>query len=171
MNILFFLSFSGSVARGGLMLAEFSRVPASFACTHSQDSWVLFWTRGRFPSEQRCWGAAIPLPHRQKESAAQKNELFSFASIEQQHWLCRAHIWVLRALRLGRFFPGGGGCSDRRVQPCVLLQQRMPSTASLCPSLVGSVVHGIPQADDHKVVSVLVFSRVEVAAGYPARLQ
>lgn len=67
------------------MLAEFSCVPASCAYIHSQDSQVLFWARGRFPPEQRCWGAAIPLPHIQKESAAQKNGLFSFASVEQQH--------------------------------------------------------------------------------------
>lgn len=31
------------------MLAEFSRIPASCTCTHSQDSQVLFWARGRFP--------------------------------------------------------------------------------------------------------------------------
>lgn len=59
----------------------------------------------------------------------------------------------------------------RRVQPCVLLQQRMASTASLYPSAVGSVVRGIPQAGGNEVVSMLVFSRIEVAAGYPARLQ
>lgn len=55
------------------------------------------------------------------------------------------------------------------VQPCVLLQQRILSTASLYPSAVGSVVRGIPQAGDHEVVSVLVFSKVEVTAGYSAR--
>lgn len=71
------------------MLAEFSSVPASCACIHSQDSWVLFWARARFLPRQRCWGAAIPLPHMQKESAALKNGLFSFASVEQWHWVCK----------------------------------------------------------------------------------
>lgn len=78
---------------------------------------------------------------------------------------------MLRALWLQRLLPGGGGHSDRCVQPCVLLQQRILSTASLYPSAAGSVVRGIPQAGDHKVVSLLVFSRVEMPAGYSARLQ
>lgn len=34
-----------------------------------------------------------------------------------------------------------------------------------CPSAVGSVVCDVPQAGDHEVVSVVVFSRVEVAVG------
>lgn len=58
------------------MLAEFSRVPASCACTHSQDSWLLFWAWGRFPPGQRYWGAAVSLPHTQKESAAQNWAVF-----------------------------------------------------------------------------------------------
>ena len=58
------------------MLAEFSHVPASCACSYSRDSWVLFWAQGRFSPQQRCWGAAILLPHVQKESATQKNCLF-----------------------------------------------------------------------------------------------
>lgn len=117
------------------MLAEFSGVPASCACIRSQDSGVLFWAWARFLPRQRCWDAAIPLPHMQKESAALKHGLFSFASVEQWHWVCRAHIWVLRALWLGRLLSGGGGHSDRRVQPSVLLQQKMSSPALHCLAL------------------------------------
>lgn len=128
-----------------------------FQCMYQQlRLWMIFWAQGRFYSKQKCWGAAIPLAHVQKKSAAQQqNGLFCFASNEQWHWVCPAHIWVLRVLCLGRLLPGADGCSERWVQPCILLQQMMLSTASLNLSAVGSVVCGIPRHQPHEVVSVL----------------
>lgn len=78
MNILFFFSFSGSEAWGGLVLAEFSHIPVSCVCTHSQDR-TRNWSSGLgagFPQAE-VLGCCHPFaPHAERVSSSKKCAVF-----------------------------------------------------------------------------------------------